>query len=159
MVEALRRYFETEYVADPDSPIVEVVPYYQLTEHAHETPLDAGTRFDVVGLDADGHLRAIGEAERANNDVREAAVKDYEQIATINPAHALWVASSRQAGHDAILTPLANPPKEDSLIRSYDEETRIRDITGVDAPGITAVHTLSELRSELTPPTLSADSL
>jgi hypothetical protein len=155
MVDALQRYVDTQYVTDPDSPIESVIPYFEVGESDESIPLDGGTRFDVVGLDAEGHIRLIGEAERHNNDARTAAVADYDKIATASPKHALWVVPSSSAGHEAVLTPLADPTDGSPRIDSYSESTRIPSISGIDEPGMTGIFTLNELRKQLEVPSLS----
>jgi hypothetical protein len=163
MVDALRRYVEQEYKADENSPITQVVPYFELQESPTATTvnLDGGTRFDLVGLDEERNIRLIGEAERHNNDAAEAAVRDYEQIATIEPEEALWAVPTSSKGHDAVLTPLAEHSDENgaSPIRSYSENTRISTLNSFDAPGMTGLFTLNEIRKQLPEPTLNAELL
>lgn len=162
MVRALARYFEETFVSDPDHPIEEVVPYYGLSpKETQRYDIHGNTRFDMVGLDAEGEIVGIGEAERLNNDRATAAIRDYDQIAAINPEEAVWVVPSSKAGHKAVLQPLANPSEvadeiEDTSQRipEYSESTRIPTITGINTDGMTEIHTLNELRKKLTEPTL-----
>jgi hypothetical protein len=156
MVEALCRYVEQEYVASPDSPVSTVEPYYELGEHHRQFDLDGGTRLDLVGCDSEGTIRIVGEAELAHNDGAEPVLRDYDQIATINPDEALWVVGSSSRGHDAALTPLADPPEElgEPRIDGYSEETRVSMISVVDAPATTEIYTLNELRKQLEEPDL-----
>jgi hypothetical protein len=162
MVQALARYLRTEHVADDSSPVTEVRTYYELDETtAADAGLDSRVRFDVVGLTADGTIHIIGEAERANNDRAVAAIHDYDQIATVEPQKAIWVVPSSGRGHEAVLQPLANPPTDhddiddsNQRIPEYSDSTRISDISGIDTPGLTAIRTLSSLRSAIPEPTI-----
>ncbi|WP_336326794.1 hypothetical protein [Halovenus sp. HT40] len=156
MIEALRRYVVQEYRDDPDSPVTKVDSYYELSEHHRQFDLDGGTRFDLVGRDDDGTVRLIGEAELDHNDGNEPPVRDYDQIATVEPDEALWVVGSSSRGHDAVLTPLADPPAElgKPRIDAYSESSRIEEISGIDTPGITGIFTLNQLRKQLPEPEL-----
>lgn len=160
MVEALYRYVEQEYVQNPDSPISGIERYYELKESAGEYDLDGETRFDVVGLDANGRIGLIGEAERKNNDAAKAAVRDFDQIATINPDEALWVAPSKKTGHEAVLSPLADPPEDwgGPRVSTYSSGTRLSDITGINEPGLTKIFKLNDIRKQLPEPTLGDGS-
>jgi len=163
MVEALRRYAVQTAVADPESPVTRVEPYFELhhSPTADTVDLDGGTRFDLVGLDAAEHIRLIGEAERHNNDASTAALRDYDQIATIAPDTALWAVPSSTKGHKAVLGPLADPPANHGAPRidGYSTNTRIPTISGIDRPGMDEIFTLNELRKHLTSPTLEATAL
>jgi len=156
MVTALRRYVEQTYVTNPESPITQVTSYYELTASENDYGLDAGTRFDLVGLDASGSIRLIGEAERVNNDRKTAAINDYDKIAAVNPDEALWVVPTSSKGHKAVLEPLSSldSGQGDPRIDGYSESTRISTITGVSEPGMTGIHTLHELRKQLDEPSL-----
>jgi hypothetical protein len=160
MVEALARYVRQEYVHNPDSPLTEVVHYYELTASDTDYGLDRGTRFDLVGLDESGRIRLVGEAERSNNDRATAAIEDYDKMAAVSPDHALWVVQASQKGHEAVMQPLSDPNPElgDPRIPSYSDSTRISTISGIDTPGMTGIFTLNELRKQLSPPTLPQDS-
>lgn len=83
-------------------------------------------------------------------------MRDYDQIATVEPDEALWVAGSSSRGHDAVLTPLADPPAElgKPRIDSYSESSRIEEISGIDTPGMTEIFTLNQLRKQLPEPEL-----
>jgi hypothetical protein len=162
MVDTLARYIRAQYVSDPKSPATTVHPYYEPSaDVADSYDLDAGTRFDVVALDDSKEIHIIGEAERANHDRAIASIRDFDQIAAVDPAEALWVVPSTTQGHDAVLQPLANPPTDheaidDSAPRipAYSENTKIPDISGVDTPGMTGIHMLRRLRDEIPEPTL-----
>jgi hypothetical protein len=155
MVEALFRYVKQHYVDETTSPVTSVQPYYELTpEQADAADLDGRVRLDIAGFDTDGDLCLAGEAERKNNDYRTAAVTDYDQLAALDVDHALWVVPSSSRGQTAVLQPLGDPP--DSLndpsprIKQYSPNTRIEQISGIDAPGMTDIFTLNELRAALT---------
>ncbi|MFB6131865.1 MAG: hypothetical protein ABEJ44_00485, partial [Halanaeroarchaeum sp.] len=99
LIDALCRFLRATAVADSDAPVTDVVPYYEVDD----------ARFDVVGLDGDGEIRVVGEAERPNNDVRETAPRDFDQMAAVEADRAIWVAPSRTAAHEAVVQPLAEP--------------------------------------------------
>lgn len=164
-VDALARHFEETFLADPDSPVTDVVSYYEVPEHvANEYDLHGNVRLDVAGLTADGDIYCAGEVERSNNDRATAAIQDYDQLAALDLHEASWVVPSNKRGHEAVLEPLANPPTDNSeiddatpRIQEYAESTRIPTISGVDAPGMTEIMTLNELRKQLSEPTLGDD--
>lgn len=93
MVEFGRRYVTEAYVNNSDSDVVEVVPYYEL---------DDGHRLDVAGLDADGTVRAVVEAERTNHDILRAVPEDYDKMAALDPEDAIWIVRNRDAAHDVL---------------------------------------------------------
>jgi hypothetical protein len=163
LVDAVARYLQEEYVDDPASPASTVVKYYEPEQSTIEQAgLDPKTRFDVVTITDSGVIHGIGEAELSNNDRATAALRDYEKIAAIEPEVALWGVPSSGKGHEAVIQPLSDPPEdvEDSSprIKSYSESTRIKDMSGFDAPGLTAIKTLSQFRKALTPPNMAENS-
>lgn len=161
LVRGLERYMIEEFEDDPDCPVTEVIPYYELTDaEAEKYGLHGSTRIDVVGLTDDGDIWSVGEAELSNNDRASAAIEDYDQFAAINAEEAIWAVSSSSKGHEAVLQPLADPSDvtdiEDTTprIRSYSDSTRIPTISGIDAPGMTQIMTLNEIRKHISEPTL-----
>lgn len=93
--------------------------------------LDAGTRLDDIGRDGEGRHCVIGEAERHNNDAATVAVAEYDTIATVSPAEALWAVPSTSAGHDAVLSSLADQPALSGATRAGPgdaDRLRCRDI-------------------------------
>jgi hypothetical protein len=141
MVEALRRYVDQEFVADPDSPVVEAVSYYGLE--------NGDGRLDVAGLDASGAVVVGGEAERINNDVVEKAPRDFDQLAELGVEEAIWVGAKRSAVHKAILRPLNEPADgEPRIDHAYSSNTSIRDVSPL-TPGLTDVFTMQLLTEAL----------
>lgn len=153
------RMYEGGDGSDQNSTITQVIPYYEPdTETRRRYGLAKNVRFDAVGVDGDGEITAILEAERSNNDRRTAAIQDFDQIAKVDPAHAVWIVPSRRVGHEAVLGPLADPPRSPELshyeprVKSRSSSTRLADITGIDEPGMTEIHTLSGIRKHLVSP-------
>jgi len=139
MVEIGRQYVEAAYVNDSDSDVVEVVPYYEL---------DDGHRLDVAGLDADGTVRAIVEAERANHDILRAVPEDYDKMASLDPEDAIWIVKNRDAAHD-VLEALNDPPTGDRRVeKEYSRSSPPRAFQ-LDAPGCSGIHTLGYVRGSL----------
>lgn len=154
MVRTLARYLNQAYVEDSTSSVESVHTYYELSESEAATAgLDERVRLDVVGCSATGEVLVAGEAERKNNDYRTAAIQDFDQLAALDLEEALWVVPSSSRGQAAVLQPLGDPPESvaDSTprIKSYSENTRIPQISGLDAPGMTDIFTLNELRGRL----------
>ncbi|MFC4550427.1 MULTISPECIES: hypothetical protein [Halorussus] len=145
MVEFGRRYVEEAYANDAESDVVEVVPYYEL---------DDGHRLDVAGLDVDGTIRAVLEAERVNHDVLRAVPEDYDKMAAFDPEDAIWVVKNRDAAHD-VLEALNDPPTGEIRVeKTYSRSSPPRAFR-LDAPGCSQIHTLQYLRDtvlELEPP-------
>ncbi|WP_152420771.1 ATP-binding protein [Haloarcula japonica] len=126
------RYMEHAYVNDLESPVVEVVRYYEPGQGKSphipvETAMD-GTddpeqaadrtdqrRFDVVGLDAEGEIVIVGEAEHLNNDVAEAVAADFDKMTACGPVEVIWVVPSRSAV-TLIVEALNDPPEGSSRV-------------------------------------------
>jgi len=140
-VEVGRRYLEAEYLADDESPVVDVVPYYEPTANETATVPAAAAmgadsddiadavaeseqrRLDVAGLDADGSVVVAVEAERINNDVHRAAPGDFDKMAACDVEEAIWVVMSQSDGHD-LLDILRSPADgEPRVENSYAETT------------------------------------
>lgn len=135
-VEVACQYLEDAYVADPDSPVVEVVPYY-----------DLGDRhlLDVAGLDADGEITVTVEAERVNNDVRRAAPADFDKMADCDVDEAIWVVMTQSDGRkilDALNDPADGNPRVEKTYAPTTPPQQYR----IDTPGLTAVYPAGWLR-------------
>jgi len=138
-VEVGRRWLEQEYVADPDSPVVEVVPYYDLDGHH---------RLDIAGVDADGAIRVAVEAERVNHDLREAVPDDFDKIAACEVDEAIWIVMTQSAGHD-VLQALNDPPDGTPRVEKTYAETTPPQQFRIDTPGLTAMYPAEWLRARL----------
>jgi hypothetical protein len=167
LIEALVQYIHQEYGPDGERTptVTRVIPYYEPEKGSGTIPesaqaLDGKTRLDVVGLTAADDIAIIAEAELNNNDNGTGVVDDYDTIAAFDPAVALWAVPSSSRGQASTLQPLADPPDDDGLadttqrITGYSEATRIKDISGLDSPGMTDIHILNTLRKALPEPTV-----
>lgn len=138
-VEAGRRWLEQDYVDDPDSDVVEAVPYYDL---------DGNRRLDLAGLDADGDIRVTLEAERINNDAAEAVPADFDKMASCEPDEAIWVVLTRGEGH-RVTSVLADPPDgEPRVEKTYSENSPPRKFR-YDTPGLTRMVAVRYLRDSM----------
>ena len=138
-VEIARRSLEANCVDDPDSPIVEIQPYYDI---------DDGRRLDIAGLDAEGGIELTLEVERANHDLREGTPADYDKMAACEPEHAVWVAMARDEGHE-ILTALDDPADGDPRIENtYSASTPLRQVD-IETPGLTDVYPVKRMRDAI----------
>ncbi|RLM89972.1 ATP-binding protein [Haloarcula sp. Atlit-7R] len=164
-VEALARYLEHAYADDAESPVVEVSRYHEPGQSklphipaetamgGADTPDTAADRtdqrrFDVVGLDADGEIVIVAEAERLNNDVAEAVVADFDKMAARDPAEAIWVVPSRSAATrvvEALNDPPEGPPRVEKTYSSGTPPKQYR----IDEPGLSQILTFSTLRDRL----------
>jgi hypothetical protein len=143
-VEAGRRWLEQDSVADPDSDVVEVVPYYDLDANRR---LDLAG-LDLAGLDVDGTVRVTLEAERINNDVATAVPADFDKMASCAPDEAVWIVLTRDAGH-RVTSVLADPPDgEPRVEKTYSENSPPRKFR-YDTPGLTRMVTVRYLRDSL----------
>ncbi|WP_324759497.1 ATP-binding protein [Haloarcula sp. GH36] len=162
-VEVGRRYLETTYVDDPESPVVTVVPYFELDERdttavpaASAMGTDAGElkdaaseydrhRIDAVGLDEDGRIVVTLEAERVNHDLRRAVPEDFDKMAACDPDEAIWVTMSHSEAHrvlGALNDPLDGAPR---IEKTYAQSTPASEFR-LDTPGCTAMYTLEQVR-------------
>ncbi|AZH27148.1 ATP-binding protein [Haloplanus aerogenes] len=138
-VEVARQYLEQEYVADPDSRVDTVIPYYDL---------DDQHRLDVAGLDAEGDIVVAVEAERVNHDVLRAVPEDFDKIASCDVEEAIWVVMTQSAGHD-VLQALNNPPDgEPRVTKTYAGTTPPQQFR-IQTPGLTAMYPAEWLRDRL----------
>jgi hypothetical protein len=182
MVEAGRRYLETTYAADPESPVTEVIPYYELDETdttASDTPSSSlaaamgneptaietasdhaeARRLDIAGVDAAGEVVVAAEAERPHNDAPQAIPADFDAMAACGVDEAIWIVPKRAAAStvlNALREPAEGPPRTD---KSYDANTPARQFQLAE-PGLTAMYTVSHLQKQLpTPATPSGSSV
>ncbi|MCT9098170.1 ATP-binding protein [Haloarchaeobius sp. HME9146] len=138
-VEVARRHLEQNYVADPDSAVVRVQPYYDLDENR---------RLDLAGLDAAGEIVVTVEVERINNDVRRAVPADYDKMAACEPEEAIWVVMTHAGGHEvlaALNDPLEGEPRVEKTYSPKTPPYQFR----IDTPGMTAVYPADYLRDRL----------
>lgn len=134
-VELSRRYLYQEFVLDDASPVTEAVDYHAVGD---------GKRLDAAGLDADGEVVVALEAERVNNDRKEAVPADYDTMAACDPDHAIWVVMNRDGGHtvlEALNEPAEGPPRVETTYGGSTPPHQFR----LDAPGCTAMYTVSRL--------------
>jgi hypothetical protein len=161
-VEVARRWLVREFVEDPDSPVVEIIPYYELRKGSvpvsgfmggeeDATEASAGFeahRLDVVGLDEHEEIVVVCEVERVNHDLRRAAPSDYDKMAACEPAEAIWVAMSHAEGHEilgALNDPLEGPQR---VAKTYSESSPVNKFN-IDEPGFTKMATLEQLLDEV----------
>ncbi|WP_225333329.1 ATP-binding protein [Halomicrobium urmianum] len=166
-VEAGRQHLEAEYVADEDSDVVEVVPYYEPDDEQTTVPasLAMGTgeeadslaevaeqteqrRLDIVGLDADGEITVTVEVERVNNDYHRAVPEDYDKLAACEPEEAIWIVMTQSAGHDvlgALNDPIEGEPRVE---KTYSNTTPPQDFR-IDTPGLTAMYPIRYLLNQI----------
>lgn len=139
MVEFGRRYVETVCANQSDSDVVEVIPCYEL---------DDGHRLDVAGLDADGEVKVVVEAERTNHDILRAVPDDYDKMAAFDPEDAIWIVKNRDAAHD-ILEALNEPPTGERRVEKVYSRTSPPQAFRLDSPGCSEIHTLQYVRNSL----------
>ncbi|WP_231554228.1 ATP-binding protein [Halobellus rufus] len=138
-VEVGRQYLEAEYVEDPDSAVVEVVPYYEL---------DDQHRLDIAGLDANENIVVALEAERINNDVRRAVVDDFDKMAACDVEEAIWVVMKQADGH-AVLQALNDPLEGTQRVKKTYAKTTPPQQFRIDTPGLTAIYPAEWLRDQM----------
>jgi len=129
-IEITRQYFEKAYADDPESRVVEVIPYYDL---------DDQHRLDVAGIDADGEILITAEVERINNDVHRAVPEDYDKMAACSPEEAIWVVMKQADGHK-LLAALNDPPEGPPRVEKTYAKTTPPQQFRIDTPGMTAVY-------------------
>ncbi|WP_139203456.1 ATP-binding protein [Halorientalis persicus] len=158
LVELLRRYFVDEFAEDSASAVEQVVPYYELQEGEAPAASFMGDgedtaevesverrRLDVAGLDADGEVVVVGEAERLNNDSHEAIPADYDKMAACEPEEAIWATLTRTDAHEVLETLNDPADGEPRVEKTYSKNTPARDIR-IDTPGATEIYPISYLR-------------
>ncbi|MFC7228688.1 hypothetical protein N0B31_14845 [Salinirubellus salinus] len=146
-VEAGRRYLETNYLDDPDSPVIEIVPYFE-PNHDAINPSGNAERLDVVGLDREGEVVIVIEVERINNDLAEAAPADFDKIAACDPEEAIWITMTQSDGH-RLLRALNDPADgEPRVTQTYAETTALQRFN-LDTPGCTAIYPVTWIRDRI----------
>ncbi|QLG61118.1 ATP-binding protein [Halorarum salinum] len=141
-IEVARRYLEQAYVADADSPVTEVVPYYDMDEQR---------RLDIAALDESGDVRIAVEAERVNNDIIRAVPDDYDKMADAEPDEAIWVVMTIDDAHD-VLAALNEPAEGDPRVEKTYARTTPPQQFSLDTPGLTAIYPVDRLRKRLGEP-------
>jgi len=162
-VEVGRQYLQTHYVEDDESPVVDVVPYFELDER-ESTVVSASSamggdseelvedmseydrhRIDVVGLDEDGHIRITLEAERVNHDLRRAVPEDFDKMAACDPDEAIWVTMSHSEAH-RVLGALNDPLEGEARVeKTYADSTPASQFR-IDTKGCTGMFTVEQVR-------------
>ncbi|WP_255197772.1 type IV secretory system conjugative DNA transfer family protein [Halorarius litoreus] len=140
LVELGRRYIEQAFGDDPESSVVEARSYVDCP--------DGEGRFDAVGLDADGDVVVALEAERSNNDLKEAVPADYDKMAAADPEEAIWVVRQQSVAHEvlgALNDPAAGEPRVE---KTYSENSPPSRWT-IDQPGFSQVRTVTQLTDAL----------
>lgn len=135
-VEVARQYLERAYADDPESTVVEVIPYYDL---------DDQHRLDIAALDENGEIVVAVEAERVNHDIRRAAPEDFDKIAACDVDEAIWVVMTQSEGHDvlhALNNPLEGEPRVEKTYANTTPPQQFR----IDTPGLTAMYPAEWLR-------------
>ena len=159
-VEVSRQYLVQEYRKNPDSPVVEVVPYYDLEEvtlpasiymGGDETAAEEATdafdqrRLDIAALDEDGNVVVAVEVERINHDVSRAVPDDFDKIADCGVEEAIWVVMKQRDGH-RVLSALNDPVEGEVRVEKTYAETTPPQQFRIDTPGLTAVYPVKWLR-------------
>jgi hypothetical protein len=145
-----KRWAQQAFVHDPESAVVDVIPYYELDDDViadADIDLDSGgnaSRLDVVGLDADGDITVCIEVERINHDVAEAVPADYEKMAACDPEHAIWLVTTQSAGHK-VLQALND---SGHVEKTYADTTPPQQFR-IDEPGLTAMYPVSWAQERL----------
>jgi hypothetical protein len=138
-VEIARRFLIAAFRDEPESPVVEVVPYFEVGD-SH--------RLDLVGLDPDGEVVIVVEMERINHDLRTAAPDDYDKMAACEPEKAIWVVMSHAEGHE-VLAALNDPADGEPRVTKTYATTSPVNAFRIDEPGFTAMYTVEQLRDRL----------
>ncbi|MFC4407226.1 hypothetical protein [Haloarchaeobius iranensis] len=138
-IEVGRLYLEQAYARNPESPVVEVVPYHDI---------DEGRRLDLAGVDEDGEIIVAAEAERINHDIHRAVPEDFDKMADCDVEDTIWFVTNRSAGHE-VLSVLNDPPEGDPRVeKTYSEGTPPQQFT-IETPGLTAIYPLGYVQGTL----------
>jgi hypothetical protein len=124
---------------DSRDDVAQAEPYYEY---------DEGTVFDVVGLDADGELVWVGEAELASNN-KHAPIDDYDKQSTVD-ANAVWAFNRRETAVE-VLDRLAEADRIESSVsgRAARSFSDIREaVESFDAAGLTTIRSFNKLDQE-----------
>ncbi|WP_224333786.1 ATP-binding protein [Haloprofundus halobius] len=135
-IEVARQYLIEAYADNPDSRVVEVIPYYDI---------DDQRRLDIAGLDADGEIVVAVEAERVNHDVRRATPEDFDKIADCGVEDAIWVVMTQSAGHTVLQALNDSLDGEPRVEKTYANTTPPQQFR-IDTPGMTAMYPAEWLR-------------
>ncbi|MFP9061633.1 ATP-binding protein [Natrialbaceae archaeon A-chndr2] len=119
--------------------VEKVEPYYEY---------DEDTVFDVAGLDTDGELVWVGEAELASNN-KHAPVDDYDKQSRVD-ANAVWAFNRRETAVE-VLDHLAEADRIESSVSGRAARS-FSDIRGAvesfDAAGLTTIRSFNKLDQE-----------
>jgi len=124
---------------DSHEDVAQVKSYYEYDEE---------TVFDVAGLDADGDLVWVGEAELASNN-KHAPVDDYDKQSAVD-ANAVWAFNRRETAVE-VLDCLSEADRIESSVsgriaRSFYD---IREaVESLDAAGLTTIRSFNKLDQE-----------
>jgi DNA-binding PadR family transcriptional regulator len=124
---------------DSRDDVTQVEPYYEYDEE---------TVFDVAGLDADGELVWVGEAELASNN-KHAPVDDYDKQSAVD-ANAIWVFNRRETAVE-VLDRLAEADRIEHSVsgRAARRFSDIREAAeSFDAAGLTTIRSFHKLDQE-----------
>ena len=125
---------------DSRDDVAQVEPYYEYDEE---------TVFDVAGLDADGELVWVGEAELASNN-KHAPVDDYDKQSAVD-ANAVWAFNRRETAVE-VLDYLSEADRIESSVsgRAARSFSDIREaVESFDAAGLTTIRSFNKLDQEL----------
>jgi len=124
---------------DSRDDVAKVESYYEY---------DQETVFDVVGLDADGDLVWVGEAELASNN-KHAPVDDYDKQSALD-ANAVWAFNRRETAVE-VLDCLSEADRIESSVngRAARSFSDIREaVESFDAAGLTTIRSFNKLDQE-----------
>ncbi|WP_425499084.1 ATP-binding protein [Natronosalvus amylolyticus] len=119
--------------------VEKVEPYYEYDEE---------TVFDVAGLDADGELVWVGEAELASNN-KHAPVNDYDKQSRVD-ANVVWAFNRRETAVE-VLDHLAEADRIEYSVsgRAARSFSDIREaVESFDAAGLTTIRSFNKLDQE-----------
>jgi len=133
------QYLEQEYVHDPNHPATRATSYH---------PIHDGKRLDAAALNDNSEVVVALEAERINNDLRDATPADYDKMAQCDPDEAIWIAMGRDGAHK-IIDALNNPKDGDPRIqKTYATSTPPRQFN-ITQPGLTQMYTITTIHNQL----------
>jgi DNA-binding PadR family transcriptional regulator len=119
--------------------VAQVESYYEYDEE---------TVFDVAGLNADGELVWVGEAELASNN-KHAPVDDYDKQSAVD-ANAVWAFNRRETAVE-VLDYLSEADRIESSVsgRAARSFSDIREaVESFDAAGLTTIRSFNKLDQE-----------
>ena len=125
---------------DSHEDVAQVESYYEYDEE---------TVFDVAGLDADGELVWVGEAELPSNN-KHAPVDDYDKQSAVD-ANVVWAFNRRETAVE-VLDRLAEADRIESSVsgRAARRFSDIREtVESFDADGMTTIRSFNKLDQEL----------